>query len=73
MYHESTYLHEHTKKAGDRFHSTSKQAATIARKAGAKKLLLGHFSSMYETLESLRKKHAKFLKILKSQKKAFAI
>jgi ribonuclease Z len=54
VYHESTYLHDLEKKANDRFHSTSKQAATIAKKAGAKKLLLGHFSSMYETLEEFK-------------------
>jgi ribonuclease Z len=51
VYHESTYLADLEKKATDRFHSTSKQAATIAKKAGVKKLLLGHFSSMYDTLE----------------------
>jgi len=51
VYHESTYLADLEKKALDRFHSTSKQAATIAKKAGVKKLLLGHFSSMYDTLE----------------------
>ena len=54
IYHESTYLHELEKKANDRFHSTSKQAATIAKIAGAKKLLLGHFSSMYESLEEFK-------------------
>ena len=54
VYHESTYLAELEKKAADRFHSTSKQAATIAKKAGAKKLLLGHFSSMYDTLEKFK-------------------
>ncbi|MEO8822088.1 MAG: ribonuclease Z [Ginsengibacter sp.] len=54
VYHESTYLEEHSKKAADRFHSTAKQAATIAKMAGAKKLLLGHFSSMYETLEQFK-------------------
>lgn len=32
-------------------HSTSKQAAAIALKANAGKLLIGHFSSRYETLE----------------------
>ncbi len=51
LYHESTYLHILEEKAVSRFHSTSKQAAMIAAKAGAKKLLLGHFSSMYETLD----------------------
>lgn len=54
VYHESTYLAELEKKASARFHSTSKQAAEIAKKAGAKKLLLGHFSSMYETLEKFK-------------------
>lgn len=54
VYHESTYLDEHSKKAGARFHSTSKQAALIAKKAGAKKLLLGHFSSQYEALDEFR-------------------
>ena len=54
VYHESTYLEEEKIKAGARFHSTSTQAATIAHKAGAKRLLLGHFSSMYEDLETFR-------------------
>ncbi|MEO8721352.1 MAG: ribonuclease Z [Ginsengibacter sp.] len=54
VYHESTYLANLDKKAADRFHSTSKQAATIAKKAQVKKLLLGHFSSMYDTLEEFK-------------------
>jgi len=54
VYHESTYLAALEKKASDRFHSTSKQAATIAKKAGVKKLLLGHFSSMYDSLEKFK-------------------
>lgn len=51
MYHEATYLHALHEKAFSRFHSTSKQAAMIAKQANAKKLLLGHFSSMYESLD----------------------
>lgn len=54
VYHESTYLADLESKAHARFHSTSKEAATIALKAGAKKLLMGHFSSMYETLEKFK-------------------
>lgn len=50
LYHEATYLHDFEEKALDRFHSTTKQAAMIAKMAGAKKLLLGHFSSKYEDL-----------------------
>jgi ribonuclease Z len=54
LYHESTYLHIFEEKAVKRLHATARQAAMIAKKAGAKKLLLGHFSSMYETLDEFR-------------------
>lgn len=51
IYHESTYLDNLRDRAQERFHSTTKQAAEIARKGGVKKLLIGHFSSKYDTLE----------------------
>lgn len=51
LYHETTYLRDLSDRAASRFHSTTEQAATIALKAGVKKLLIGHFSSKYETLE----------------------
>lgn len=51
VYHEATYLHEMAEKAQSRFHSTTVHAATIAKKANAGRLLLGHFSSMYEELD----------------------
>jgi ribonuclease Z len=51
IYHETTYLDNLRERAETRFHSTTKQAALIAKKAGAKKLLIGHFSSKYDTLE----------------------
>jgi ribonuclease Z len=51
IYHETTYLDNLRQRAEDRFHSTSKQAAELALKAGVKKLLIGHFSSKYDTLE----------------------
>lgn len=54
MYHEATYLHELEVKATSRFHSTTKQAASIAGKCGAKRLIIGHFSSMYDTLEKFQ-------------------
>ena len=54
LYHESTYLHNLEEKAMSRFHSTAKQAASIAQKAGVKKLLIGHFSSMYEKLDDFK-------------------
>jgi len=51
IYHETTYLDAMRDKAVERFHSTTKQAALIARKAMVRKLLIGHFSSKYPTLE----------------------
>ncbi|HEX5654920.1 MAG TPA: ribonuclease Z [Chitinophagaceae bacterium] len=51
IYHETTYLDHLRERAEARFHSTTKQAALIAQKAGVKKLLIGHFSSKYDTLE----------------------
>lgn len=51
LYHETTYLKEHEHKAKERYHSTTIQAAAIARLAGVKKLLIGHFSSKYEFLD----------------------
>ena len=50
VYHESTYLNEHEERAALRFHSTAAQAATIAKKAGVRKLIIGHFSSKYTDL-----------------------
>lgn len=50
IYHESTYLDDQREKAELRFHATSKQAAELAKKANVKRLLLGHFSSQYESL-----------------------
>jgi ribonuclease Z len=51
IYHETTYLDNLRDRAEARFHSTTKQAATIAQKANVGKLLIGHFSSKYDTLE----------------------
>ncbi len=51
LYHEATYLDNQKEKAAGRMHSTSSQAAAIALRAGAGKLLIGHFSSRYETLD----------------------
>ncbi len=55
IYHESTYLENAADKAIERFHSTAKQAATIAKKANVKKLLIGHFSSKYAVLDEFEK------------------
>ena len=45
LYHEATYLEEHRDKAVSRQHSTTLDAARVALETGAKRLLIGHFSS----------------------------
>lgn len=54
LYHETTYLKELNDRAASRFHSTTEQAANIARKAGVGRLLIGHFSSKYENLDQFQ-------------------
>lgn len=55
LYHEATFLQEHLDRAIYSKHTTAHQAATIAKKAGAKKLVLGHYSSRYADLDPLLK------------------
>ncbi len=58
LYHESTFLEEDKARAVMTRHSTAKEAAQIAKLAGVKKLILGHYSSRY-TDETLFLKEAK--------------
>ena len=55
LYHEATYLKDFAVKAAERYHSTTEQAATIAKKAAVKKLIVGHFSSKYDVLDDFLK------------------
>lgn len=54
LYHESTFLEEHMDRATTTYHSTAKEAATIAQKARVGKLLLGHFSARYKELDPIQ-------------------
>lgn len=47
MYHEATFIDADIKRAKDTQHSTSTQAAEMAKLSNAGKLLIGHFSSRY--------------------------
>jgi len=47
LYHDSTFADKHVDRADDTGHSTARQAATVARDAGARRLLLGHLSARY--------------------------
>jgi len=51
LYHEATFLEKHSELATKTKHSTANQAADIAFKSGVKKLILGHYSSRYDSLE----------------------
>jgi len=51
LYHEATFLKDQEERATTRFHTTTVQAGKIALLAKAKNLLIGHFSSKYETLQ----------------------
>ena len=48
LYHEATFTEEHQQRAVQTRHSTAKEAATIAKEAQAKHLLIGHFSGRYK-------------------------
>ncbi|MCY4562540.1 MAG: ribonuclease Z [Flavobacteriaceae bacterium] len=49
LYHEATFLESERKKAEQTFHSTAREAALIAKRAGVKTLILGHYSARYKT------------------------
>ncbi len=53
LYHESTFGNDMAKMAKATGHSTAAQAATIAKLAGVKKLIIGHFSSRYKDVTPL--------------------
>ncbi len=58
LFHEATFADEGASRAKETFHTTARQAAQIASKAGVKRLLIGHFSARYED-ESLLLNEAK--------------
>ncbi len=48
LYHEATFAEDLKDWAAKTLHSTAKQAAEIALKANARKLIIGHFSNRYK-------------------------
>ena len=55
LYHESTFLEQDIDKCIPTGHSTAMQAATIAKKAHVKNLILGHYSTRYSDINLFKK------------------
>ncbi|MDB5117534.1 MAG: ribonuclease, partial [Mucilaginibacter sp.] len=53
LYHEATFLHNMLDRANETHHTTALQAAEVALKINAKRLLIGHFSARYKSLDEL--------------------
>lgn len=53
LYHESTYCADMADQAASRGHSTTIQAATIARDANVGQLMIGHYSKRFPKVEPL--------------------
>ena len=53
LYHEATFAESEVERARLTHHSTAREAAEIARQAGAKRLAIGHFSSRYDDESTL--------------------
>ncbi|RZJ32072.1 MAG: ribonuclease Z [Flavobacterium sp.] len=54
LYHESTFLESEKELAAKTMHSTAREAATIAKLANVKNLVLGHYSTRYDDLDRFR-------------------
>lgn len=48
LYHEATFSQKDARRARETFHSTTADAARVAREAGAGRLVIGHFSARYD-------------------------
>ena len=48
LFHEATFSQADLPRAKETFHTTAEQAGRIARAAGVKQLVIGHFSARYE-------------------------
>jgi ribonuclease Z len=51
LYHETTFLESEVELAKKTMHSTAKEAARIALQANCKQLILGHYSTRYESIK----------------------
>ncbi|WCO03054.1 ribonuclease Z [Psychroserpens ponticola] len=68
LYHESTFLEKNEKLAAPTKHSTAKQAASIAKQAKAKTLILGHYSTRYDDLNLFKEEASEIFENVKLAK-----
>lgn len=54
LYHESSFLDEHRHLCEKARHSTARQAALIAKEATVERLILGHYSTRYSSIEEFK-------------------
>ena len=60
LYHESTFLDDRKDLAKKTKHSTTKEAASIAKQANAKQLILGHYSGRYKNIDVFKEEAKEF-------------
>ncbi|TQD40059.1 ribonuclease Z [Haloflavibacter putidus] len=60
LYHEATFLEKHEDLAKSTKHSTTNQAALIAKKANAKNLIIGHYSTRYKSIEIFKEEASRY-------------
>ncbi len=60
LYHEATFLNDREDLATKTKHSTAQQAAKIAAKANANKLVIGHYSSRYKNISPFKEEAEEF-------------
>jgi ribonuclease Z len=53
LYHEATFTEAFKDAAHEKLHATAREAALVARSAGVKKLVIGHFSARYKEADPL--------------------
>lgn len=75
LYHETTFLKDRENLAATTKHSTAEQAASIAKQANVKQLIVGHYSGRYKNIEDFKSEAQEVFKntLLAEAGKAFDI
>jgi len=75
LYHETTFLNDREELAAKTKHSTASQAASIAKQANVKQLIIGHYSGRYKNIDDFKTEAQKIYKntLLAEASKVFEI